>query len=224
MRGFSVKINNIFYDNKEMIRIMNILKTQGQSVSCSILNGTSNANEEVEVEIASAWLRIGAYIINVLFSFAALSPLGIGVLVLLVNYSKQTSKLDPLQLITTPWIIAGVSVYIAYCIWQCVWMSKYGQSIGKRLLKIRVLRLDGTNPVFMGTVLLREALFNLLTGVGAGILALLAGVLADVNNEILSNLFSLVVWLVCLAMLFQKQRDRRTLQDILAATVVVRLP
>ena len=76
----------------------------------------------------------------------------------------------------------------------------------------------------MGTVLLREALFNLLTGVGAGILALLAGVLADVNNEILSNLFSLVVWLVCLAMLFQKQRDRRTLQDILAATVVVRLP
>ena len=49
MRGFSVKINNIFYDNKEMIRIMNILKTQGQSVSCSILNGTSNANEEVEV-------------------------------------------------------------------------------------------------------------------------------------------------------------------------------
>lgn len=44
-------------------------------------------------------------------------------------------------------------------------MSKTGQSFGKRIMKIKVINLDGRNPGFVGTVLIREILFQTIFGI-----------------------------------------------------------
>lgn len=44
-------------------------------------------------------------------------------------------------------------------------MSKTGQSFGKRIIKIKVINLDGRNSGFVGTVLIREILFQTIFGI-----------------------------------------------------------
>nr|WP_257012105.1 RDD family protein [Snodgrassella alvi] len=47
---------------------------------------------------------------------------------------------------------------------QWIMMSKTGQSFGKRIMKIKVINLDGRNSGFLGTVLIREILFQTIFG------------------------------------------------------------
>ena len=94
-------------------------------------------------------------------------------------------------------------------------------------MNIRVLRTNGRNPGFWGTVVMREVVYNLLVGVGTSIIGylavLLTGAAAEAVEDI-ANLLSLLVTLVCVVMLFNLKKDRRTIQDYLANTVVVKLP
>ena len=75
-------------------------------------------------------------------------------------------------------------------------------------MKIRVADLEGNNPGFVGTVLLREVVFNFVLSV-IGMIPVLGG------------LVTLGVYVALVVMLFI-DRDRRTLQDILAKTIVIK--
>ena len=95
-------------------------------------------------------------------------------------------------------------------------MSRDGQSLGKNM-GIRVLKSDGSNPGFGGTVLIREVAWSFIVGI-----IVIAVMLAV--NETGGDLVSLLMAFINFIMLFSVKRDRRTLYDMLADTVVVQLP
>ena len=96
-------------------------------------------------------------------------------------------------------------------------MSRDGQSLGKKIMGIRVLKSDGSNPGFGGTVLIREVAWSFIVGI-----IVIAVMLAV--NETGGDLVSLLMAFINFIMLFSVKRDRRTLYDMLADTVVVQLP
>ena len=75
-------------------------------------------------------------------------------------------------------------------------------------MKIKVVNEDGDNPGFVGVVALREIVPNIILMV-VGMIPLL-GPIAQLG-----------FWIACLVMLFLVDRDRRTLQDMIAKTYVV---
>jgi len=95
-------------------------------------------------------------------------------------------------------VLAGVA-WIALVVYQVWLLSTQGQSIGKRWRKICIVRHDdGSNPGFVGAVLMR---------------GFLPGVVSAVPY--LGNLFALA------NVLFIFAADRRCLHDHIAGTIVV---
>ena len=95
-----------------------------------------------------------------------------------------------------------------------------------RLMNIRVIKTNGTDAGFMGAVLLREILFNIIVGIAGSILGMFVALIFNnpSSGEIVSNLVQSALWITCFVMAYDTKRDRRTLQDLLANTVVVALP
>lgn len=189
------------------------------------------SENQVEVTIASAGRRMGAYVLNIIFSGLAYATLLFAAIWPLRNYSNRAKGSDMAELATTdwsmPWLFAGLAIFLIYGIWQLVCMSKNGQSLGKKILGIRVLKMDGSNPGFWGTVLLREVLYNIIvaiTAVALGFVLIFILGLPSSSLETIVNLSSFLATLICVVMLFNRKKSRRTLQDYLADTVVVQLP
>ena len=100
-----------------------------------------------------------------------------------------------LQFLSGPW---GVFVFVLLA-WNMVWLTTRGQSIGKWLVNIRIVRLDSDDkPGFVKAVLIR------------GIVNWIIGAV-----PMFGGLYSLV------DILFIFGKDRRCLHDLLAGTRVV---
>ena len=157
----------------------------------------------IELELATPWQRIAAYLINTVIYIALFIPMLIGI-------SNSSFESENFVMSSSEWISIAISMalLLAWGIYQAVIMSKYGQSFGKKIMKIRVADLEGNNPGFVGTVLLREVVFNFVLSVIGMI-------------PVLGVLVTLGVPLALVVMLFT-DRDRRTLQDILAKTIVIK--
>lgn len=183
---------------------------------------------EVEVDLASPMKRIGAALLNSMFGLIAYIPLIVSMLNGEGGYLDRVRGLEEGRLpeFNPTWLMIGFAVLAAYCLVQLYFMSRDGQSLGKKILGIRVLKTDGTNPGFFGTVFMREGVYYFLLGLVAGIAAYMVQAVTG-NAQIfewVSNLLQLAAYAVCVVMLFQVKNDRRTLQDYLAKTVVVQLP
>lgn len=183
---------------------------------------------EVEVDLALPMKRIGAALLNSVLGLMAYIPMIVSILNGEGGYLDRVRGLEEgaLPEFDTTWLMIGLAVLAVYCVIQLYFMSRDGQSLGKKVLGIRVLKTDGTNPGFFGTVFMREGVYYFLLGLVAGIAAYaVQAVTGNVQMfEWVSNLLQLAAYLVCLVMLFQVKNDRRTLQDYLAKTVVVQLP
>lgn len=83
-------------------------------------------------------------------------------------------------------------------IYQVVMLSRRGQTFGKRAMKIRVVKLDGTQPGFVHAVLLRLIVNALPPAI-----------------PVVGSLYTLV------DLLFIFRADRRCLHDLIAGTRVV---
>ena len=122
-----------------------------------------------------------------------------------------------------------------FFIWQAVQMSLTGQSIGKKLMKIRVISTSGQSSGFAIIVFNREIIFNVITIIIFVLVLLLIGIILTElkKTEIISILFFISIFLlflykflfpfICFIMLFIKKTNYRTLQDYLAHTVVVKV-
>ena len=187
--------------------------------------------EQLEVELAGGWERIGAALLNNIFSTIAMIPIIVGFFVGLMNIKDGDNwNIDEMQIMLNKfnplWFLVGLAIFLAYSIWQCVLMSTTGQSLGKKLLNLKVIKSDGSEAGFVGTVLLREVVYMIASVIAVGIVSNLLFMMLtpDTSKEIiLNNLFSYVPTLICAVMLFTS-RDRRTLQDKIANTVVIKLP
>ena len=188
--------------------------------------------EQLEVELADGWERIGAALLNNIFSTIAMIPMIVGFFVGLMNIKDGDNwNIDEMQILVDKfsplWFLVGLAIFLAYSIWQCVLMSTTGQSLGKKLLNLKVIKSDGSEAGFVGAVLLREVVYMVASAIAVGIvvnLLFMMLTLEDTSKEmILNNSFSYIPTLICTVMLFTS-RDRRTLQDKIANTVVIKLP
>lgn len=168
-------------------------------------------DDEEEMELATPGKRILAYLLNCLIGLIAYIPLIWGAMSM---YGGSMSAIESGTAVPEPSGFAlgliglGSILILAYLVFQAVLMSKTGQSLGKRIMKIKVVNEDGDNPGFVGTVLMREVVPNIALTV-IGLIPFLGGIV------------QIGFWIACLVMLFLVDRDRRTLQDMIAKTYVV---
>lgn len=175
--------------------------------------------QEIEVGIAGAGDRILAALLNQLFTFLILLVPFVGLIVFAIKNEGRivgSEEIVGLLLGTTSFWV-GLAGILVYTVVQIYYMSRDGQSLGKKIMRIRVLKTDGRNPGFVGTVLVREIAWSVLVAIIAAVIGLAVG---D-NGE---NAINLLAFLANFVLLFMVKRDRRTLYDILADTVVVKLP
>ena len=183
-----------------------------------------------ELELASPAQRIVAWLINRVIEIALLIPI-IGVVIALLWQTRGSS--DPSLLMTSMMGSLGLVglLYLIYAGVQVYLMSKYGQSIGKRIMKIRVVGEDGDKAGFVRNVLLREVAYGLICmAIMLGI-GMVVGLLFGSSDNLMANLavngmvefISYIPTIVCLVMIFMESRNRQTLQDLLAKTYVVQI-
>ena len=134
--------------------------------------------------------RLGAYVLDVaIVVFPAL--LFIGVMGYLFETDEQRSVLFS-------GISLGVSM-LMFLILNVSLLYRYGQTIGKRIMGIRILRTDGSRAGLARILLLRYFLMGLVNAIP------FLGVITSLLDPL---------------MIFQK--SRRCLHDLIADTVVVR--
>jgi len=108
--------------------------------------------------------------------------------------APQTLGKGPISLLA-----ASLVYFLAAAIYQMAKLSTRGQTVGKRAMKIRVVKRDGAQPGFVHAVLLRE-LVNVLPSA----------------IPFIGRAYAIVDFL------FVFRADRRCLHDLIAGTRVVR--
>ena len=190
--------------------------------------------DSVELELATAVQRIVAWLINRVIEVVLMIPAFGLIIVLLIKSGGKLDDIDNMQTVYASlfWGIGLVMLlYLIYGVVQVYYMSKHGQSIGKKLMKIRVVRENGDVAGFVHNVLLREFVYGLICSV---IMMVLMGIFfavfgLEANSGVamvmdaLLQIVSYVPTIVCFIMLFMESRQRQTLQDILAKTYVVQV-
>ncbi|NUE67299.1 RDD family protein [Snodgrassella sp. ESL0253] len=201
----------------------------------------------VAVELASPWRRIAAYLINnaiyyfiifiglriynATFDFES-EALGQNIVLpfelwFLSDYRSTepvSSILGLLFVSEKTHDLSSIFLYIIlpvaiFALWQTIQMSITGQSIGKRLMGIKVIGIYGQNPGFIGTVLLREISFQMILH----IIVILVVIFVKPSELFDGRVFNFpLLAIFCLLMLFLKNINYRTLQDYLAKTIVIK--
>ncbi|MDN8580601.1 RDD family protein [Eikenella corrodens] len=171
-----------------------------QAYASTALENDLFDSNEMEVELASPWQRMGARIMDGL-PFA-----GIGILAAILVGFMGGSGGKAAMVVFTIALVAAIGLLI----YNLVIMVRDGQSIGKKIVGIRVITEDGDNPGFVKYVLVREFGYNFIF------------TLISVFSEDLGNLLAIVAGIACVVMLFMENRNRQTLQDLLAKTLVIK--
>ena len=148
------------------------------------------------IEPPSRWLRLGSAILDGIISSFLMLP-GFG-LMLAAGFLSRPHQPN------TPLLIAGVcALGLGFAIIlgiQIYLLSTRGQTIGKKLLGLRIVRIeDGSNPGFVKAFLLRSFVNGLIGAVPG-----------------LGPVYSLV------DLCFIFRDDRRCIHDLIAGTVVVK--
>lgn len=134
---------------------------------------------------------------------------------------------------------------LIYVVFQFIQMSLTGQSVGKRLMKIKVIKKNGEKAGFFNVVLVREIFYTFITLILFTMLIIIidvppnlmdfaknVGVYQNFIYKFLNYLyrilcifteFSTLFLFICIIMLFIRKSDYRTLQDFLANTIVVKI-
>lgn len=154
----------------------------------------------INVELAAPWRRIAATALNLLMMLVITA--GVGFLVSSIGGLLGSNFGNP--------ALIGYGTMLAYVVGQAMLMANSGQSLGKRIMGIRVISEDGSEPSLVQYLLLREAAVLLPLAILLKFLPLIGGML------------SLVVASACILMMFMEDGNRRTGQDMLAKTLVIR--
>ena len=206
-----------------------------------------------KVELASPWQRIAAYLINItiynLILYIVMHQLSteygmseLELWFLLDDYATKPifsffytdDSYNPMYI--SRYILWPIYLFF---IWQAVQMSLTGQSIGKKLMKIRVISTSGQGSGFAIIVFNREIIFNILTSC-IFVLALLPidtipAIISMLLESIMITNISFDIFLfflflykflfqfICFIMLFNKKTNHRTWQDYIANTIVVKV-
>ena len=155
-------------------------------------------------ELASRWQRLGAVMFDGLPTVVALIPFFIGIARKAMSgvAVADTGSLNP----AGPFLAAGtlgvVSLVLVGVVMAIQWtlLGVRGQTVGKMVAGIRVVRTDGSRATFFRTVVVRYWPFFLL------------GLVGNVGSAV-----------GAVDSLFVFRRDKRCLHDLMADTKVVRV-
>ena len=147
-----------------------------------------------ELTLADRGTRLGAALLDGLASLIFLLP-GLA----LIPFMERGPGQEPNPVLVGTMVVLMAGGLIALLVINLMWLHKYGQTIGKRLLKIKVVRADGSRCALSRIVFARWLPVNLLAQV---------------------PLVGPIVSLVDVLMIFRE--DRRCLHDLIADTIVVR--
>lgn len=151
------------------------------------------------LELAGRGTRLGAKLLDGLIMGGGFALIGILAAIFVPAFLSRRGGGPPVALFVV-FAALGGGLLLALMIWNIVWLSRYGQTIAKRILKIRIIRSDG-EPVGMGRML--------------GLRIILMWVIESI--PLLGPLFSLVN--AC----FIFRDDRRCIHDLIADTIVVKV-
>jgi uncharacterized RDD family membrane protein YckC len=155
------------------------------------------AQDTYDVEAASRLSRLGAALVDALAGFAPL-----GAIALLLPMALLSGRMGSLVVL----VLAAVGVALAVLITQIVLVARRGQTIGKKVLGIRMITSDGDIPSVWRVFFLRWLPF--------AVVAVVLELVFKIRG--LGNL----VYLVDTLLIFQA--NRRCLHDLLADTHVVK--
>lgn len=144
-------------------------------------------------ELADRGSRLAAKILDGLIGIGGI---GIMAAIMIPVALAQNDREKSLVIVA---VSLGIALTLGVLVWNLVWLHRYGQTIGKRIVKIRIVRSDGD----------RASLGRIL-----GLRIILVSILESI--PFLGGLFSLVN--VC----FIFRDDRRCIHDLMADTVVVK--
>jgi len=147
--------------------------------------------------MATAGSRLAAILIDA----ALMLPLVVGSFFLAQLIDSPTGGRPP-SAERAGWMlyIGFIAYFLGAAIYQMVMLSKRGQTLGKRTMKIRIVKLDGSGPGFLHAVLLRLLVNALPSAI-----------------PVVGVLYPLVDYL------FIFRADRRCLHDRIAGTRVVQV-
>jgi uncharacterized RDD family membrane protein YckC len=150
-----------------------------------------------ETELAERGERLSARVVDDLIAIGAATP---GLFIAFVTVLRGTpSGEDPLPPHVIEGILFGFVAFVGVTIYQWYLIATRGQTIGKRMLKLRVVKTDGRAVGFVDGVILREWVITAVTSLPfIGFVAALADGLMIFGAE------------------------RRCLHDLIATTKVVR--
>lgn len=130
---------------------------------------------------------------------ASLIDLSIGVLALLLAKFTLSQSLG--SVLSILGVFASVAIVLGVIVYQAVSLSSTGQTVGKRVMRLRVVNFyDASNPGFVKVVLMRWWLPSLIYPI---------------------PYLGWAFWLADGLFVFKK--DRRCLHDLMAGTIVVQL-
>lgn len=156
-----------------------------------------------EFPLAERVTRLAAWFVDNIVGFIACLPgfllLGMSVVQAILTGQRDFENVDSSRLALGALVLlAGIAILLVIQIWL---LTTRGQTIGKRLLGIRIVRFaDNTNPGFVGAVLLRS---------------IVPGIIGVVPY--LGFIFTIVDY--C----FIFRDDRRCIHDLIASTKVVKV-
>lgn len=184
----------------------------------------------VEVELAGSWERIAAVILNYVFLLLSFLPL----IVAVMSFEEGDKG--------SPWLLLLILPPLALQVYQLVLLCQHSYTLGKKMMGIQVVKRDGEPAGFVYAFLLREVVYAFAVSMAAGVIYMLLALFmfSDMltavetqNSEAfamqylllmgVNQILNLIPPLICAVMLFT-QSERRTLQDMIASTVVIKIP
>ncbi len=118
-----------------------------------------------EYELASPWVRLGAVMLDGLI-LSIPSGIVIGLMLFVVFKIKivngaLTSMEDQLTVSAT----VGLTVFVFYFLFNGYLLARKGQTLGKMLCEIRIIKDDGSTPSLIDSFLKRYVLNSILQGI-----------------------------------------------------------
>jgi uncharacterized RDD family membrane protein YckC len=167
----------------------------------------SIAHDEAEPELAGRISRLLAYLIDCAFWLVPFGLLGLAGYKVLRQY-MLTGEVHSTTGAATA-ILLAVALSIGLLVWNLVLMAQRGQTVGKRMIGIRMVRSDGTDASLARLVLLR-----------IGVMVVIGIVLSAIAPSPTAGMY--LGWAFSLInVLFIFTESRRCLHDHIADTIVV---
>lgn len=225
-------------NNLSCVKIFQIIVLFNQGINMNNIDHTDTTpfqfgqTDEMKFTLASPKSRIKARLIDYLFYFLFVIPFII--LKIIFNHVPESGDNTTAYIIILASFFFGIVTIIFY-LYQLIIVCKYGQTFGKRICNIRVIKTNGRNPGFFGYLIRRELLYYLIIIFISIILTILImlflpnNISINMNEEhflthhisnAINSAINFIFFIICCIMLF-KHKEHRTLQDLLANTLVI---